>query len=66
MENKSKVVFCRHTCEWVLLDSDGYRVAGYDKPSKARKAKLYWWLYLTLDEGHMKYLDKLTELGGYP
>jgi hypothetical protein len=62
MRYSTKVIYCRTTKQWVLLDEDGYRIAGFDRPSLARKAKLYWWLYLTQDQDHMKYLDWMQEL----
>ena len=64
MKYKTKVVFSGTLHKWLLVDSDGYLIGGYSSPSKARKAKLYWWLYLTLDKGHMEYLDKMADLGG--
>mgnify|MGYP003622549224 CR=1 FL=1 len=60
---KTKIAYSKMAKKWVLYDFDGFAIGGYSSPSKARKAKLYWWLYLTLDNDRMKYLDKLAELG---
>ena len=62
MDYKIRIIYNKHCKEWMVVDPDGWSVAGYKTPAKARKAKLYWWLYLTQDHDHMKYLDKMAAL----
>lgn len=59
---RTKVVYCKRTNKWVLIDSDGWTIAVFTHPSKARKAKRYWYLYLTLEVGSIAYLARMAEL----
>lgn len=62
---KTEIFHWKHDKCWYLLDSDGYAIFSHSKPSVVRKARLYWFLYLTSkSENYKDYLDKIANLNG--
>lgn len=46
--NLFKVVFSKLDGMWHLVDVDGFSVFAHKQPSVVRKAKVYWYCYLSL------------------
>lgn len=60
---KSKIVYSKTNKCWCLVDTTGYPVFFHDKPSVVRKAKLYWFCYLTAKtDAADEYLEKMSKL----
>lgn len=59
---RTTIVKSKISGKWNLLDAYGWSVFFHDRPSVVRKAKLYWFLYLTAEVNNLQYLDKLEEL----
>ncbi len=57
-----KIIKWKNSDYWILVDEDGFGILASEFPSVLRKAKLYWFLYLTAEESNEKYLTKMREV----
>lgn len=54
-----KIMKSRYSYGWVLVDNEGHGLLFSEQPSFLRKAKLYWFLYLTSEDQSKDWLAEI-------